>query len=281
MDSELQRELDLAGMPSAMRGSVLTTNTVMAPHHVEISNGSLVYDPRDCEMKTLRRGGRLLESFTDLWRKGDGEILSFSIRHGVLELDAAAGYLPAQDRKMHAAVWGKGEFPKTGREPLEIWRRYSRRFSALLAISAKLHQGEPGAANEWKVFAPNYGAAFDVSDQELLVEQTIGEFVLQSNLRPVLNWSMEPNIVFGTLDCGGLYASLLFHLMLAITKRDGLAICGSCQRSFTPAAKARRGNIRFCDDCRKNGSAHRVAARNYLNRKNQTLGKGRHGKKAR
>lgn len=289
MDLALQRELDLAGMSTKARISDLTRAAILVPGRAKISNGDLVYDPRNCERKPLRGADRLLESFTALWRKDDeaafGEgLLRFVSRYGVLELDEATGYCPAQDRKVHAALWSKGEFPKIGREPLARWRSYSRRFSALLAISAKLHQGKPGDPEEWRALEPKCrSGTFDVGTGKFLVAQTIGEFVLQSNLHPVLEWPCEtgPTIVFGLEDTAGLFAALLFQLMLAIARVDGLSICGSCQRSFRTAKKARRGNTRFCDICRKDGSAHRVAVRNCSNRKKQLLREGEHEQKTR
>jgi len=266
MDLAFGRQLELAGMSTSMSASDLTRVTVLVPHQMEISNGSLLFDPAECERKEVRNAS-LLESFTALWKQNDGEILRFASRYGVLELDEANAFYPAEDRKTRDALVGKGEFPATGCEPLARWRSYSRQFAALLAIGAKLHQGESGDPEEWKVLMPPDGlpGVRSVNRQKHYVELFIWESVLHSNLRPALRWSgdraTEPGIVFGFLDTGGLFGALMFRLMLAITKVDGLAICGSCQRSFTPAARARRGNIRFCEDCRKNGSAHRISQR--------------------
>lgn len=276
MDRDLQRESDLAEMPiGAVRHSDLTGATALVPRHVGIADGNLIYGSQDCELKRIRIVGKLLDRFTQLWKKDDAAIVGLAARYGVLELDEAIGFRPAKDAKAHAALWGKGKgsipFPKTGREPLSTWRDYSRKFYALLMISAKLHQEESGPPDEWKVFAPRFRAGqWSVDEQKLLVEQQIGEWVLQSNLHPVLKWSGHgPAIVFGLEDTAGLFAALVFRLMLAVAKVNGLAICAGCQTEFSPEAKARRGKDRFCKECRRNGSAHRVAQQNYAKRKKE------------
>jgi hypothetical protein len=264
------------------------------PRRIEVSGGCLVYDPNNCERRKISGGVKVLESFTSLCRKEAPDILRFAERYGVLELDSDG--TPITDTRIYYAVRGVGKVPQTGCESLAHWRSYSRMFSGLLAIGANLHQSKRGDADDWEAVHPflkpsrakELGCGIakeDTETQKLLLEVLIGEVVLLwSGLHPVLKWSghrvEEPGVVFGFSNTGGLFSALLLHLMLAITRVDGLAICGSCQQTFTPAVKARRGDTRFCDGCRQDGSAHRISQRNSAHRK-KSLSGGKHDKEAR
>lgn len=46
-----------------------------------------------------------------------------------------------------------------------------------------------------------------------------------------------------------------------IRSRENLKTCAGCSQDFIPAFRAKRGTVRFCDDCRKNGQAHRVSVK--------------------
>lgn len=264
--------------PTSVRTSDLTRIEVLVPPNVIVSDGFLLFDPKECKRKKFAHMGGVLDRFVRLWSKSDDDLIRFATGYGVLGVDERGRLL--SDRTIRDALVGRGRYPQVGREPIHLWLDYSKKFFALLRIAARLRDGQHGDGSDWLTLYPNY--VFDgtsIESEKLYVELTIGELVLESNLRPVLKWSFErveePAIVFGFLNTVTLLDGLLFHLMLSVASVKGLAICGSCPTSFEPDTRARRGTIRYCDDCRASGLAHRNSQQRSMKRKTAILQRAR------
>jgi hypothetical protein len=80
---------------------------------------------------------KMLNQFVQLWRQKPQSILRFAQRWGVL-------YLDKQGRPCQTVG------PSGRREPIEVWRYFSRRAQAVLNIAANLKVGKLGDLDDWK-----------------------------------------------------------------------------------------------------------------------------------
>jgi hypothetical protein len=235
---------------------------VRVPSSTRVEFGSLVYDPAQCQLKKTD-GTKLLLKFVEL--SSPEGVRDFAARNGVLYLDDWG--LPVDERRLRLSILGVIQYGPAGREPIERWLYYARAFRSVLSIAAKLHSGLCGTAEEWElVYGKPVGARGSryLDTEKLFLATVLWEWSLISSLRPVVRWEAEPTI---DLSSRSLFDVLLLALMLRVCRSDGLAICGSCQMCFSPSVRARRGEIRFCDQCRDDGSAARISAKLYRARK--------------
>jgi hypothetical protein len=234
---------------------------VRVPSSVRVESRSLVYDPAQCQSKKTD-GTKLLLKFVEL--SSPEGVRDFAARNGVLYLDRWG--LPVDERRLKLALLGVIQYGPAGREPIKQWLYFARAFRSVLSVAAKLHSGLCGTAEEWDLVHGRVGArrSRDLDLERHGLATVLWEWSLISNLRPVVRWETEPTI---DLSPRSLFDVLLLALMLRVCRSDGLAICGSCQKSFSPSVRARRGEIRFCDQCRNDGSAARISAKLYRARK--------------
>jgi hypothetical protein len=176
---------------------------------------------------------------------------------------------------------GDLQYRASGRERISNWLYFARACHAMLSIAASIHEGQCGLPDDWKAIRSKAIASGrelrqppDLDSAKFSISTILWEWALHSNLRPVLYWNRQPTIQLTYWRETGLFDVLLLSLMLRICRADGLAVCGSCQQFFTPDARARRGEIRFCGVCRRDGSANRVSAQLYRARKRGERQKG-------
>lgn len=255
----MHESLQKAGM---WKEANLKDATVLVPNTTRIESDSLIYDPAKCHPKRVD-GGKVLLRFIEIDEPID--VPKFACRYGVLSLDRRGR--PIDFKR---AILGEQGHGIAGCEPIRTWIYYARAFRSLLSIAAKLHSGKCGTPAEWSLVlgtldkgSPNN----DVDWEKYQVQTVLWDWSTLSNLRPTLLWSGEPRITLYFPHYPSLFDVLVLALMLLICRTDSLAICASCQRFCTPAARARRGQIRFCDDCRMNGSANRISAQVYRKKK--------------
>jgi hypothetical protein len=269
--ASLQIQLERAGM---MPETSIRSDRALIPSTPRIESGFLVYDPTKCECKKIDPTKVLLKLIEV---NCEEEIVRFAGKYGVLYLDDRG--LPVDDRLVHGAMIGERSYGPAGRESVAEWLYFARACRAMLAISAKIHAGRCGSPDEWKAIIPNYtgtGKRGSVELEKSNICVVLWEWSLKSNLRPTLHWDGPPTIRLTFRPFGsGLFDIVLLTLMMRICRTDGLAICGSCQRFFPPDSRARRGDVRFCPECRRNGSANRVSAQLYRARiREEKSGKG-------
>jgi len=246
-----------------------------------------------------------LDDFLGLSRGRPEDILSFARRYGPLYL--CGHQIPAChaiDREraalqgpLDAAVRGAalrqeldpdqllvpGEYsparfdgcPPTRREPLSVWWRYRDRIEAVVQIAARLHRGEPGPSDAWKVLlsGPGIGAAI----QRLAHERTAGDVVrerygvtvkvrglmLEAGVTIGFDWSAErPEI---TVDGVGALGAIVRELPFAIAKQNGFEICTACGLPYTPP---RRGS-KYCLNPECKAESGRAASRRSAQRRRE------------
>jgi hypothetical protein len=278
----------LGGLPDKLlRSPTLKVLGARAPRSVQVQENFLVFNPDDNRWKQTEDPLKALSDFTELWKseRVDVAIQKYAAKYGVLEL-TPAGILKSDIRTI--AISEGTSSAQLGREPLHAWKTLSRSLDGLLNIAAKLHQGEPGRPEHWRQVLPAEAVGRHATSpskkldhDKFWVELLIGELMVRSNLRPKLFWSgkheFAPGIGFGALFQSGLFDALVFALLLGIVRLRGLEICACCSREFVPDKRARRGQLRYCLDCRMSGLANRKSVEEYRRRK--AVEKGRSTRK--
>lgn len=81
-------------------------------------------------------------------------------------------------------------------------------------------------------------------------------------VRPSFQWAGSPRVV---LLSGNLFGAVAAHLMFAIAKTQGLAICSACGMPFIPSRQPTPGRRSYCPSCGRQ-AAVRDASRAYRRR---------------
>jgi hypothetical protein len=153
------------------------------------------------------------------------------------------------------------------REPLRIWRDFSRRFEKVVQGVARLREDPPknsielaarwegwiGWVNYWLEMSGAGLICYSESDklQDLPKSLTVG------------------------FEHYGLFDLLTAQLLIAVLRANPPAICAACGTFFIPQRAATRGTRRFCPKCREQGEDVRFAMRDYRANKKGTGKLGR------
>jgi hypothetical protein len=233
---------------------------------------------------TVEGDGGVLREFVALADGTDARILRFAKKHGVLEI--CGHWEPSHlDRRLPEPY----RCEPLRREPLHVWRAYAGWASALLAVSADIHQGRPGSAEDWGAIEnwvglqrETYGGGRRAPTPQLnrsFVSQAVGKWIYMGDLRvmfdwrdrsdphpggPDRSWPHGPHVV---LVGEGLFAALARQIVFSVSRSGGIAMCAECGKRIKPGER-RPGNQRtFCQKCRKAGAAVKHAKRDYRARR--------------
>jgi len=292
---DLQKEMELAGISRVDGGLTrpLPLGAVAIPGVIEmVGEGTDArlewawYGPEQSgvdQPSVVDETTGLLDEFIRLERASDGRTLEFARRWGVLRLckdhgEPATHHPPCQE---------------SGVEPLDTWRRVSRRARTILAIAAALHQKklpDPLLWDEWpEMWAVHYlghmGEGQAPPGTEARVERKLPtittarqglarltqEWLDVGGVTPRLAWGRRgPEVTLGEQD---MFSVLAVQLTFVVCGSAGLAICTSCGHPYFTERRPRRDRRNYCLDCQETGAPERDRSRDYRNRRrNQNSG---------
>jgi hypothetical protein len=233
-------------------------------------------------------------------------ILAFARRWGVLGICEHG--LPARH---NAPMWmagqtyehgckpvAVGEVNPIGREgtfvePIDAWRRLAHRVRAVVTLATRLHDGEPGSAEDWSAALAMDDSHFKVTllprpdggPENVLINppspwtliMAAQEIINLGGVRPQLRWAGDAGytITIGAGDSEGnqpaLFAAVAAQLAFALARSDDLAICSGCGEPYSLDAdgRPRRGLRRFCRRCREAGVPDRLKQRDARARRKE------------
>ena len=211
----------------------------------------LVYTLAEDSSPQKHTAGALLNRFIRLQGRSASEIAAFAKREGVLELCEEHG-VPRHHGYTRKSIRrpGSGACPLsheeelggylTAREPLELWRRYSRRAGGLIYISALLAIGESVPGQLWQDSALaeiDYAspAAKGAEIQQQLIASAINRWCSLGRLRIRIEWNDgAPETRFWS---PGLFGRVGLALVQAVGRTGGLAHCSHCNLLYLPSRK--------------------------------------------
>ena len=209
----------------------------------------------------------LLRDFVELQGRPESEYLAFGRRWGLLGLCEHG--LPAS----HASGAKRIEpgfrlslLPEgcqgEGREAIRDWRSHVDRFRALLDIGGILSWDNTAPVSKWFELKPPETSeqrwrgfhGQSVKSQRVAAERLLNLLVEVAAVRPIVRWGSRLEIEFGG-GIRGLYAPLVVQLLRAISQAD-FAVCSACGSWYPPPRRRpKRGQNRYCLECKRTGSA--------------------------
>ncbi len=256
------------------REPLLQPSAALSPAHISLRDGKLIGELHDehgeGEPMVTYPDRDALQEFATLWQEGksDTDILDFAEDYGVL------GVFEPKD----AAIL-------VYQEPCDGWRTYSRQAQAIMNTAARLLKGETGEAEDWSVLREHlkHHGFMRPKDkltwERLLLGHVLNGWLEIGDVRPQFEWDTESNRWqmalrgSGRMGCFGV---LSLHLALVAAGVDGFAICAGCRTSYIPKRQPKAGCDNYCEKCRENGVALRVAKR--ASRERQRMEESKHGK---
>jgi hypothetical protein len=256
----------------------LTSGRWRIPPAVDVNGDRLVWinDPGP-PVRYARSGKELLEHFVRLADAPAERIKAYARRWGVLNICEHG--LPASHNPPPVPLppkallswcrplgWPANELW----EPLEVWRRYSRQMRAFLNIAARLHEGDLGRLEDWRVLYYQvedgpvpWWKRVTAADRRVVTLQ-LKEWLAIGRVELEPSWDEEPLAL--RLGVAGLFGALAVQLALAISRTDGLAVCSGCGISYIPSRRPKANRRRYCPECRRRKVPGRDAATGYRQR---------------
>ena len=238
------------------------------PARVDLDGqGGLLWS--DTPGQEVSRVANLWEEFLALDVSNAERVQVFARRWGVLELCEAHGFprnhLPVQPqpRSETLSEFGFRCPPTRGEgdtwiEPLDGWKRWFTRATALLRVAAPLGGGKsaPGAdwreACEWPELAggrPPWRPPQSATDHRAQLARTLTNWLRLGQIRASVEWrGKEPELFLGG---GGLFGAIALQLALAVTRQRGFAICSECGKVYFVERRPKTALDRYCLDHKK------------------------------
>lgn len=198
-----------------------------------------------------------LKRFSQLSDAEPEAILDYARRFGLLQVCDEHG-LPFQ----HPPVGRKRErcWPAE-LEPLSMWREWSRRFRAVLAIRAQLSNGEPGRADDWRALGYSVPDDRSVGEARRRLARSVDSWLRWADNRTVFTWDPESDTPTIEVGCHGLFQCLTWELALTVARLDGLTVCEGCGEPYTRDGKDVKRVRKYCKACREAGVPARIRKR--------------------
>jgi hypothetical protein len=261
-----------------------------------IEDGKIKISPKAERSVLITPSKGMLEDFVVLADADENKYLEYACKWGLLDLCKEHHMITNHNYTCEPiipyrmSVFGTTDKPaKEHRkkllaegEPISAWRYYARFAKALLAIAAKLHEGEPGSDEDWETLHFDEAGFLgwnhaerrreknfsDIDHEKSLIVDGVNTYWLGSgSVQPRIYWkASRPTITF---ECpkpyGKLFGNLAIQLMMAISQLDSVAICSACGQSYEPRRRPKNNQRRYCPDCKK--VAQRDASADYRRRK--------------
>jgi hypothetical protein len=269
----------------------LPISRLLIPAVIELQDGELRWAPVVGERRShhvaLQEG--ILERFVTLADASDKDVLRYARRWGMLLL--CKHNLPSSHNQPKCLPIGSNDFAKKkggawywGREPVAVWRQFSRKARAILNVAANLDKGRGGAVEDWRAIydersdrvARRWKPGDDTQAHRLMLARALNEWLTIANVRPALEWGRaaqrRPRICLAEANPAwtsgiGLFGAIATQLVFAIARSDGLEMCSGCGEPFIPNRRPREGQRRYCRSCRSRGVPLRDAQRDRRRRK--------------
>jgi len=166
---------------------------------------------------------------------------------------------------------------ETGWEPLSAWRQYSRLARGILDIASRLHQGQLiDDESLWQragIPAMGYYKLDKIGRrmlQRFSVATEVNGWLELANVRPFFSWGEdeEATVALGTSilwfsttmqkrllpDLSHLHGTTLFgalgiQILMAVSRKEGFAICSACGMPYAPKRRPNPRRRRYCHRC--------------------------------
>lgn len=172
-----------------------------------------------------------------------------------------------------------------GFEPIGAWRQFSRQARAILRIVAAHREQERADREDLRVlfrwlwftagghdcpisYDPDTGAVracehepkeditLTPALQRQLIHKSLDDWSAMADIRLRFGWTEagEPLRITGA----GVFGELAIQLMMLVHQSNGFAICSSRGCIYVPERRPRRGEHRYCPNCRPSGGRDRM-----------------------
>lgn len=165
----------------------------------------------------------------------------------------------------------------TAWEPLSAWRHYSRLAQGILDIASRLHQGESVDDEDlWKQAGIEF-MGYDDADkrtrrifQQFTISVEVNGWLELAGVRPFFSWGEgeEATVALGTTTLGfstamqkewlpklshlhgtTLFGALGIQILMAVSRKEGFAICSACGMPYAPKRRPNPKRRRYCHRC--------------------------------
>jgi len=261
---------DIAGLTD-LNGSLihrlgLRVGEWFAPEDVEVVEDGVVWLPGDlARVEVVKPQRGMLDRFVSLADTSPNRVSAFAKQWGVLEI-CKHGLIATHG---NALDW----CPSQGFEgrpgwfwaPLEVWRSTARQMRAMLSITAALHRGHSTESGDWVSIQEEFGdklAGERPGIQMEALSSVANDWIQLGGVLPTVRMRPDRSEVM-LASTSGLFGALVTQLAAALTRSEGLGVCVSCNRVYSPSRKPQAGRRSFCPECRDAGAPARFAMRDY------------------
>jgi hypothetical protein len=265
----------------------MQSGSVFVPRELRIADGFLLWRKSSAVYKDPKSG--MLAGFIRLWDLPDSDVLSYACKWGVLglcehELPCSHNQYPLGLMEGVRPCLPMLQLPWEGsdnwfKEPLDLWRLWSRKSSSLMDIGARLNQGKAARLADWQVIqgvaptgleteSPHARLTEEVSKGRADLSWELDRWLAIGQVRPLIRWKKETQKWQFCLDSvtsgPNLFGLLALSLALSIAGTE-LAVCCSCGQSYLPDRRPDPDRRNYCSACGKT-AAQRDASRAYRQR---------------
>lgn len=233
---------------------------------VETEDGPALRRGDEQEIRGEGAAGDLLGDFLRLDGESPEAYLGYCRRFGMLRL--------CEHGMPH--LHGPGACPALPEEPLGYWQYWSKRLRALLAVAARIYEGEPGRPGDWELLADDWSGVElgwdvgeDVRTDRMALGARLDDLLTVTGATLSVVWAPDGERPDLEIAGYGLFQNLARELVLTVSKVDGLAVCDGCGNPYSPTRKPRPDRRNFCPGCRRKGVPARLRKRDEYRRKRQ------------
>jgi hypothetical protein len=236
----------------------IAAGLILVPSEIELDGDSLAWTTLKPKMRPPGQG--TLSRFIELHEATAEEILAYARDWGVIGFCAHG--LPASHNHYPFGVsngvppceplssWGRL------RDPLNLWREYSRRAKGLWQVGIKLDQGRQILASDWEIAGDGLAERAKLLGARATIAEQLSDWMVFGQVRPVFAWNRERKdweISIGAQTFPNLFGLLAIRLMLAVSDKDGFAICTICNGWYMPNRRPAMNRESYCTkvECQK------------------------------
>ena len=221
------------------------------------------------ERRLVTADDSMLERFLKLETAPVEVIRDFVVRYGPLYIcehkmpnshSRVRKFLPrSSTERVCDALTRDGDFE----EPVEVWRHFSGRAKAILAMGAELHQNRPATADHWNrlphVDSDDYSREWvtepsgKVDLNKRLLADELNGWMEGGGVTPVLDWE-TPGAPLLRFRPEGLFGAIGLQLATRLGRIAPTAVCSACGNYYERLGRApKRGQHNYCPGCKATG----------------------------